>query len=36
MKSSIITVVFGVLLVVNGRMSYAWGAELKPIATQKT
>jgi hypothetical protein len=36
MKPWIITAVFGVLLVVNGRMSGAWGAELKPIATQKT
>jgi hypothetical protein len=36
MKPFIITAVFGVLLVVNGLMSCAWGAELEPIATQKT
>jgi YtkA-like len=36
MKPWIITALFGVLLVVNGLMSGAWGAKLKPIATQKT
>ena len=36
MKAWIIMAWFGMLLVVNGLMSGAWGAELKPIATQKT
>jgi len=36
MKPFIIIVVCSVLLVVNGLMSCAWGAEFKPIATQKT
>src|SRR5919201_5226929 len=36
MKPWIITAWFGVPLAVNGLMSCAWGAELKPIATQKT
>jgi hypothetical protein len=35
MKRFIITAVFGVLLAVNGLISSAWGAELKPITTQK-
>jgi YtkA-like len=36
MTRFIITAVFGVLLAVNGLISSAWGADLKPIATQKT
>jgi YtkA-like len=36
MRLLIITALFGVLLAVNGLMSCAWGAEPKPIATQKT
>jgi hypothetical protein len=36
MKRFVISVAFGVLLAVNGFSSSAWGAELKPIATQMT
>jgi hypothetical protein len=36
MTRVIISVAFGVLLAGNGFVSGAWGAELKPIATQKT
>jgi hypothetical protein len=36
MTQFIIPIVFGVLLAVSGFVSGAWGAELKPIATQKT
>jgi hypothetical protein len=35
MKPSIITAVFGLLLVVHGFIGCAWSAEQKPIATQK-
>src|SRR5262245_65736628 len=36
MTRFIISVAFGVLLAATGFVSGAWGAELKPIATQKT
>jgi YtkA-like len=36
MTRFIISVAFGALLAMHGFVSGAWGAELKPIATQKT